>query len=65
MSTTKLFKMPTGSPVDGSRFVRAWHAYFEGIEDTSGRVAAYVDPSTATAQQIAQAMIDAKLMKSS
>jgi hypothetical protein len=71
MSTTRTYGMPQ-TPVigrvlpDGSiELFSIYHSYFGGIEDISGRVAAYVNPATATAQQIAQAMIDAKQMKAS
>jgi hypothetical protein len=71
MSSTMIYGMPK-TPVigrvreDGSIEVfDIYHSYFGGIEDISGRVAAYVNPSTATAAQIAQALIDAKLMKAS
>ena len=38
---------------------------FIDLEDVSGRVADYVDPSTATAADIVNALIAAKLMKAS
>ena len=41
-----------------------WHGYLGGVEDTSGRVAAYVS-GTPTATQIRDALVTAGLMKES
>jgi hypothetical protein len=68
MSTTRIFIMPSG-PIgtvgeDGSiQLNEPFFKYIGGIEDVTGRVADYVDPSTATAAQIVNALIAAKLMK--
>lgn len=69
--STKTYIMPIEPIVarvrpDGTvELTRAMFEYVGGLEDVSARVAAYVDPSTATAAQVAQAMIDAGLMKAS
>lgn len=69
MSTRTFIMPPTpeiGSIVNNGR-VRmdtAWQGYFGGLQDVSKRVADYVDPTTATAAQIVNALIAAGLMKS-
>lgn len=71
MSTTRIFTMPSGGVIgtvaqNGEvQLSDAFFKYFGGLEDVSGRVAAYVDPSTATAADIVNALIAAKLMKAS
>ena len=68
MSTTRMFSMPT-TPVIGTveggnvSLNDEFFKYIGGIEDVSGRVSAYVDPATATAASIVNALIAAKLMK--
>ncbi len=70
MSTTRIFIMPSGGIIgtvskEGQvQLNDPFFKYFGGIEDTSGRVADYVNPSTGTAAQIINALIAAKLMKS-
>jgi hypothetical protein len=69
MSTTRKFVMPTGGiigRVDGQGNVilnEAFVKYLGGIEDVSGRVSATLDPTTATAADIVNAMLAANQMK--
>ena len=68
MSTTRIFTMPSGGiigTVEGGevRLSDTFSRFLGGLEDVSGRVSAYVDPSTATAASIVNALIAAKLMK--
>ncbi len=44
---------------------RAFADLLRGIEDTSGRVAANLDPNTATVADVVNAMITAEQMKAS
>lgn len=69
--STKKYIMPKTSEigvVGDDRRVRmneAMKGYLGGLEDVSGRVADYKNPATVTTQQLAQALIDAGLMKAS
>lgn len=69
MSTTRIFTMPTGGIIgtvnkDGQvQLDDISFRYFGGLQDVSGRVADYVDPGTASAADIVNALIAAKLMK--
>ena len=69
MSTIRSYAMPretvVGKVNDKGEVVLAdgFQKFFGGIEDVTGRVSAYLDPTTATTAQIVNALIAAKLMK--
>lgn len=53
--------MPTSPPLDDAgNFRPEWLRYLSGIQ---AKQAEYVDPSTATAQTVAQSLIDSRQMK--
>ena len=70
MATTNRYPAPeftqpaaqteSGEPV---RFSEAVQRYLDGLEDVSERVAASVDPNTATVADVVNALKAAKLMK--
>lgn len=70
MSSRKFF-MPKNAPIGEVRpsgeveLNQAMFKYLGGLEDVSGRVAANLDPGTATAADIVNALITAGLMKDS
>jgi hypothetical protein len=68
MSSTRIYTMPTGGligTVSGNevQLNDGFFKYLGGLQDVSGRVAAYVDPSTATTADVVNALIAAKLMQ--
>lgn len=68
--TTRRFTMPKTPEIgrvtpDGKVVLSVgYHGYLGGVEDVSGRVSAYVNPSTATISTLIAALIAAGLMKS-
>ena len=70
--STKTYRYPPGTDVIGTaepngqvRINRAFADYHRGLEDVSKRVCANLDASTATAEDIVNALIAADLMKAS
>jgi hypothetical protein len=69
MSTTRQFRKPDTAVIgktnkDGEVLLNeGYSGFLGGLEDVSGRVSAYVDPSTATVSTLIAALIAAKLMK--
>ena len=62
--------MPTGGQIGSTQrgepvqLTEPMYEFIAGLEDVSGRVAASLDPSTATIADLINALKSAKLMKS-